>query len=165
MSYTDVMHEALTIRNTASNVRPGTGEVMTYARFIELYPQFGPTPTVPTPLISQMLVEIYLELASKCLSTERWRSYWEVANGWFVAHFCTLYLMSYADPAGGAAVVVATAESKGIVSSESASDVSVSYDVSAVVSDLDGWATWKLTLFGQQLATIGKLVGLGGMMV
>jgi hypothetical protein len=34
-----------------------------------------------------------------------------------------------------------------------------------IADDLEGWAAWKLTTFGQQLATFGKLIGSGGMVV
>lgn len=168
MYTSNIQTQSLAIRSEASNIRPGAGTLMSYEDFIALYPQFGPTGTIATPgppLIPQDLVEMYLDLASHCLSTTRWRSYWKTGTGFFVAHFATLYLMSMSDPNFGASAVVSAAESRGIVSSESASDVSASYDVGSVVSGLESWAGWKLTLFGIQLATIGKMVGAGGMMV
>lgn len=165
MSYRLSVDESREIRRTASNVRPGSGQLMTYARFIELYPQFGESSGGGDEPIEQNLVEIYLEIASKAISSQRWRAYWEHATGLFVAHFSTLYLMTYVDPGSPASDVVASAEARGIISSESASDVSASYDVNSITGDLEGWAAWKLTMFGQQLATLGKMAGMGGMMV
>lgn len=85
--------------------------------------------------------------------------------GWFMAHFLTLYLQSMVKADASAKQVVAAGQARGLVASKSAGDLSVSYDYSSVTQDLDGWAAWKLTPYGQQLAAMGRIVGKGGMYV
>lgn len=145
----------------AANIRSGSNPAYTYGEFIEMYPQFGGDPAV----IPEPIVQMFIDLADASIKEARWRASWRLAMGWFVAHFCTMYLQGVADPAGGAAAAMAAGQAKGLNTSESVGDVSVSMDYSAIAQDLDGWAAWKLTIYGQQLATMGKLVGKGGMYV
>ncbi|USG65168.1 DUF4054 domain-containing protein [Brevibacillus ruminantium] len=148
----------------ASNIRTGSNPPFTFEDFIAVYPQFGPDDTGKT-VIAQPIVQMYIDLANACILQARWHSYWKVAMGWFVAHFCTLYLQGTADPNSGAAGVLKAGQTRGLATSKSVGDVSVSIDYSLIAQDLDGWAAWKLTIYGQQLATIGRLVGKGGMYV
>ena len=145
----------------ASNLRGGTNPPYTLDDFYTNYPAYGPANGLVEPAIIQM----YLELANACLQESRWRSYWKVAMGWFIAHFLTLYLQSVTDADSPAAQVINSGQARGLQSSKAVGDVSVSYDFSSVMNDLDGWAAWKLTIFGQQLATAAKLVGKGGMYI
>ena len=86
---------------------------------------------------------------------------WQVGMSLFVAHFATLYLQSTSLTDSPTAAQVANAGvSKGILVSKSVGDVSSSYQ--SIVSDINGWAAWKLTSFGQQLITMARLVGMGG---
>ena len=142
----------------ASNLRTVDNPSYILADFFSYYPQFETT--VPNKTIT-----MYLNLAHASIKEARWRDSWEYAIGLFVAHFCTLYLQSQSSSANGAAAVMAAGQAKGLTTSESVGDVSVSTDYNAIAQDLDGWAAWKLTLFGQQLATTGKMVGKGGMYV
>lgn len=148
----------------ASNIRSGSNPSFTYDDFIAMYPQFGPDASDKTT-VPQEMVQVYIDLANACILQARWHAYWKVAMGWFVAHFLTLYVQGIADPNSGAAGVLKAGESRGLVASKSVGDVSVSRDYSSIASDLDGWAAWKLTAYGQQLATIGRIVGKGGMYV
>ncbi|MGD8188566.1 DUF4054 domain-containing protein [Brevibacillus ginsengisoli] len=152
------------IIGVASNVKTGSNPAFTFDDFIAIYPQFGPN-TDGAYIITQPIVEMYIALADASIKETRWHSYWKVAMGWFVAHFCTLYLQGVADPNSGAAGVLKAGQTRGLPTSKSAGDVSVSTDYSSIAQDLDGWAAWKLTLYGQQLATIGRIVGKGGMYV
>lgn len=148
----------------ASNVRTGDNPLYLFTDFIEMYPQFGPD-TNNAYLIPEVIVQVYINLAVACIKEARWKAYWKIATGWFIAHFCSLYLQGTADPNSGAAGVLAAGQAKGLNTSESVADVSVSMDYNQIGADLEGWAAWKLTIYGQQLATIGKLVGKGGMYV
>ncbi|WP_289141545.1 DUF4054 domain-containing protein [uncultured Brevibacillus sp.] len=147
------------IVGAASNIRTGSNPPFTFDDFIEIYPQFGPD------VMPQPIVQMYIDLANASIREARWCSYWKVAMGWFIAHFCTLYLQGTADPDSGAAGVLKAGLTRGLTTSKSVGDVSVSTDYSLVAQDLDGWAAWKLTTYGQQLATIGRIVGKGGMYV
>ncbi|GED71179.1 hypothetical protein BRE01_48810 [Brevibacillus reuszeri] len=148
----------------ASNIRTGSNPTFAFEDFIAVYPQFGPN-AEGAYVIPQLVVQMYIDLASASIQEARWHSYWTVAMGWFIAHFCTLYLQGTADPNSGAAGVLKAGQTRGLATSKSVADVSVSTDYSAIAQDLDGWAAWKLTIYGQQLATIGRIVGKGGMYV
>ena len=54
---------------------------------------------------------------------------------------------------------------KGVQTSKSAGDLSVSYDFSIIANDFEGWGTYKQTAFGQQFLTLAKVVAKGGMVV
>ena len=148
----------------ASNIRGGTNPPFLLADFLVAYPQFGPD-SEGKDIVPQTVVQMYLDLANACIKETRWHSYWATAMGWFVAHFCTMYLQGAADPNSGAAAAIAAGQAKGLDTSEAVDGVSVSMDYELIGRDLEGWAAWKLTIYGQQLATIGKLVGKGGMYV
>lgn len=143
----------------ASNIRTGSNPPFLLADFVAQYPQFV------AAVIPDVIVQMYIDLADACIKEARWHTSWKVAMGLFVAHFCTMYLQGTADPASGAAAVLAAGQAKGLNTSESVGDVSVSMDYNTIAQDLEGWAAWKLTIYGQQLATIGKLVGKGGMYI
>jgi len=145
----------------ASNIRTGDNPPYTFDDFVAMYPQYGGAePPLPQPII-----EMFIGLADACVKQVRWHSYWQIAMGWFVAHFCTLHLQGIADPEGGAAAAMAAGQAKGLNTSEAVGDVSVSMDYNQIGQDLDGWAAWKLTIYGQQLATIAKTLGRAGMYV
>ena len=148
----------------ASNIRTGSNPPFTLDDFIAMYPQFGPDAN-GNYVVPQEIVQMYIDLANACILEARWHAYWKVAMGWFIAHFLTLYVQGTADPNSGAAGVLKAGEARGLVTSKSVGDVSVSRDYSTIANGLDGWAGWNLTTYGQQLATIGRLVGKGGMYV
>lgn len=158
----------------ASNLRTGDNPPYTITDFYTLYPAYGPRETPPEPpateskttyLIDPSIVEMYIGLADSVVKESRWRKMWKLAMGLFVAHFLTLYLQSMTGENSKAAKVVAAGQTRGLMSSKSVGDVSVSYDYSAIAQGLDGWAAWNLTTFGQQYATLAKMVGKGGMYV
>ena len=152
MTIDDIREESLI--SEAANIRFGTNEVYTINDFAGVYPQLADN----VPLAA---LQMYINLASSCLSQERWCDMWQVGMSLFVAHFATLYLQSTSLADSPTAAQVANAGvSKGILVSKSVGDVSSSYQ--SIVSDINGWAAWKLTSFGQQLITMARLVGMGG---
>jgi hypothetical protein len=163
------------IISAASNIRIGDNPSYALEDFYLEYAAFGPREIPPIPpssdpptityLINPVILQMYIDLANASIKEARWHSAWHIAMGWFVAHFATLYLQSMADANSTAAQVIAKGQTKGLMSSKSVGDVSVSYDFNSIASDLDGWAAWKLTAYGQQLATMGKIYGKGGMYV
>lgn len=142
----------------SSNIKAGTNPPFVLDDFFNMYPQFGDENVIPSAM-----VQMYIDMANNSINQRRWQGYWQIAMGWFVAHFCTMYIRTMADPAGGASAVSAAGQPIGLNTSESVGDVSVSIDYS--MGSVDGWGSWNTTAFGQQLATIGKLVGKGGMYV
>ncbi len=158
----------------ASNLRSGDNPPYVLDDFYALYPAYGPRETPPEDpegepsvayLVDPAIIEMYIGMADAVVKESRWRKQWKFAMGLFIAHFLTLYLQSLADANSTAAQVVAAGQTRGLMSSKSVGDVSVSYDFSTIAQGLDGWAAWNLTTFGQQYATLARMVGKGGMYV
>jgi len=144
----------------ASNLTFGTNPAYTVMDFLNVYPQFGPPDGGPIP---PSVLQMYVNLASASVSQQRWCDAWQVGMALFIAHFATLYVQSVADPGSTSDQIALAGAAKGILVSKSAGGVSGSYQ--SVVSDLSGWVAWKLTIFGQQFLSMGRLMGLGGMYV
>jgi hypothetical protein len=68
-------------------------------------------------------------------------------------------------PVDGKEQISAKGQVLGITTNESVDGVSYSVDISAFMQDLDGFAAWKTTAYGLQLATLAKLYGKGGMVI
>lgn len=154
----------MSIIEDASNIVGGDNPPYSFNDFIQEYPQFGPNSSGKS-LIPQVIVEKYVKLAHASIKEARWGDMWDVAIGWFIAHFCTLYIQGTTDPNSGAGAALEAGRTKGLDTSVSAGGVSVSTDYGTISQSLDSWGSWNLTFFGQQLATMAKLVGLGGMYV
>lgn len=115
--------------------------------------------------VPDSVLELYLELAHKAIQKNRWRSYWKLAMGLFVAHFVTIWAMGTTDAAGSAAELASTGGNRGVMSSKSAGGVSITRDFSLTNQGLTDWAGWNQTQYGTQLATLAKLVGKGGIQI
>lgn len=148
----------------ASNLKTGTNPPYVLTDFYNIYPQFGPARD-GTYAVPQLVTQMYLDLANTCIKEARWHGFWKVGMSLFIAHFCTLYVQGVADPDSGAAGILKAGQSRGLETSVSVGDVSVSTDFSIIANGIDGWAEWKSTTYGLQLAGIGKRVGKGGMYV
>lgn len=142
-----------------SNILTGERREYTAATFLSQYPQFD-EPTIP-----QALLTAYLELAQEAIQEARWHQYWPTAIGLFIAHLCTLWLQGAAGADASAAEALKSGSVSGVISSKSVSGVSVSYDTGSVLSDFAGSGSWKLTVYGQQLLTLLKIAGKGGMQI
>jgi len=152
------------IASNASNLRTGDNPLYAVADFVSIYTAFGPDAD-ENYVIPVAILQVYIDLANASVQEARYHESWQLCMGLFVAHFATLWLQSTAAAGSPAAKVVALGEAKGLRTSKSVGDISVSIDYSAIAQDLNGWAAWNLTTFGQQFATIAKLMGKGGMMV
>jgi hypothetical protein len=157
----------------ASNLRSGDNPPYELDDFYALYPAYKPRESpadnpgeiLVTYLVDPVIIAMYISLADAVVKEARWRKRWKFAMSLFIAHFLTLYLQSLADANSSAAQVVAAGQTRGLMSSKSVGDVSVSYDFSTIAQGLDGWAAWNLTTFGVQYATLARMVGKGGMYV
>ncbi|RGX53204.1 DUF4054 domain-containing protein [Anaerotruncus sp. AF02-27] len=146
------------IISDAANMPQGSNPAFAAADLYAFYPQFK-------GIIPDVVIEMYIGLASASLSAARWMGSWKIGMCMFVAHFLTLYLQT-STPEGATAVQVINAgEARGLTTSKSVGGVSQSIDYSTAAADLDGWAAWKLTAYGQQFATMAKLVGMGGAVI
>ena len=111
-----------------------------------------------TPWLPILVIQLYINLASSCLQQLRWGQMWYLAMGFFVAHFSTLFIQSDQGANLTAAEVATSGLQQGVITSQSAGDVSAS---TQPVEGLDGWAAWTLTTYGVQLATFAKISGSG----
>jgi hypothetical protein len=141
----------------ASNIRSEDHPSYTADDFKTMYPQFGEVPDV--------VLQAWLNVALATLQYGRWKGYWTLGVGLFIAHFLTLYLQTMTPAGVSTAKILESGLAKGVVSSKSAGDLSKSYDFGAIASEFDGWGTYKQTVFGQQLVHFARLVGKGGMTV
>ena len=147
----------------ASNVKGGVNPPFSVADFQAVYPHFFGDAL--TGRIPDEVLDMFLQFANASTKYRRYRKSWKLAMCLFVAHFLTLYLQSAVAPDSPEATVIQAGQTKGLTASKSVDGVSVSYDFSTALSDLDGWAAWKLTGYGTQLATLAKAYGMGGMYV
>ena len=76
-----------------------------------------------------------------------------------------MYLKTYADGSPSAQVVASKSSQKGNVASAKMGDTTVSYDNGAINAGTEKWGTWNSTQYGAQLATMARMIGIGGMYV
>jgi hypothetical protein len=110
------------------------------------------------PWLPILVIQLYINLATSCLQQLRWGQMWYLAMGFYVAHFCTLFIQSDQGANLTAAEVATSGLQQGIITSQSAGDVSAS---TQPVTGLDDWAGWNLTAYGIQLVTFAKVMGAG----
>ena len=141
----------------AANIRRGDNPPYTKDDFLAMYPQFA--------IVQSVVLDAYVQLAHASISKARYHDAWEMCMGFFIAHWLTLYLQTLASPEDPIGKIMNAGLAKGVQSSKSADDLSVSYDFSLVSGDMNGWGTYKMTAFGQQLVTFAKMYSIGGMVV
>ena len=114
--------------------------------------------------IPNEVYNLFYNMANKSLKYDRLKSQWKYCMCLYIAHYMILFLMTQnGDP--GAQSALAGSLPRGIASSKSVDGLSISYDFMGAADDLSGYGTWKYTIYGQQLATITKIYGHGGMWV
>jgi hypothetical protein len=148
----------------ATNIKGGDNPHFNAYDFKKLYPQFWDASGAL--LVPKAVLDMYIAFAESFIKISRYHDAWRVCMSLAIAHFLTLYLRTMtSDPDGGAASVIKTAETHGLVASKSVDGVSVSYDFSTALADLDGWANWKTTEYGIQFITLAKNFMRGGMYI
>lgn len=150
----------------AANVpHPGECGNYTVSMFQTDFPQFFENETESSFLGSPDMLRVFVTQANDSVLPSRWGSMWRYAAGLYTAHFSTMYLKTYAPGASSRNQVVQGAAQAGVVKSATMGDTSISYDNSAVTAGTEKWGTWNATQYGQQLVTLARLVGIGGMYV
>ena len=150
----------------ASNIRRGENPPYTSADFLARYPQFGNLDKEGNPVIPPIVIDAYVNFAHASIQEARYHDAWELVMGLFIAHWLTLYMQSMASADDPTQKIINAGLAKGLVSSKSAGDLSVSYDFSVINGqDFAGWGTYKLTMFGQQFITMARVYSMGGMVV
>lgn len=153
----------LDIRNivtAASNIKSILhNPPFTREQFLEIYPQFTQ--------VNESVYTLYFKMANASISYGRWGDAWELGMCLFIAHYLTLYLQitNGLDENSPAYKVIQNSISQGLVSSKSAGSLSKSYEYGSINDDLDGYADFKLTVFGQQFTRMAKLMGKGGSLI
>jgi len=148
----------------ASNIRAGENPPFTIDDFKAVYPQFWADDV--KALLPDAVIEMYVGFANAIVNIARYHESWKVCICLVIAHFIVLYLRTMASVPDPAALdIIKAGETRGLVASKSVDGVSVSYDYSTAISDLDGWAAWKTTEYGIQFLTLAKVYNLGGMRV
>ena len=148
----------------ASGIVDGESGAYTEAMFIEDYPPFQNKNTGQC-FVPVSMLNTFLSMANDIVSPDRWGESWRLAAGLFVAHYATLYLKTIQNSPEGATSIAAAAASGqmfGIVTSASLGDASVSYDTSAATQLTNNWGQWNLTAYGQQYASLAKMMCMGG---
>lgn len=158
-------------KKTAANI-PAVGEKGDYtlALFSEDYPEFfirsvdDEGETVSTPMLPVAIMERYVESANGTIIPSRWGGEWRTAVGLYVAHLTALRMQTYTD-GGTPASVASNSVSTGAVKTASMGDTSLSYDNSALTEGTAKWGAWNLTKYGNQLATMARMLGITGTFV
>lgn len=138
-------------KGTAEEVDPETDEITTVTTY--------------TPLIPQSMLDQFIDLANDSVLPSRWGVQWRYAAGLFVAHWSALYLRTYSDGSPNAQSVASGASQMGNVSMASMGDTTVKYDNGSIDAGTEKWGTWNATQYGAQLATMARMIGIGGMYV
>lgn len=147
-------------KKTAGNVpRPGERGNYTAEMFLMDFPQFH------VELASDDMLHVFVEQANDSVLPSRWGSMWRYAAGLYTAHFMAMYLATYNPNPASTQETAAAAVQTGSVRQATMGDTSISYDNSAITSGTEKWGAWNATQYGQQLVTLARMVGMGGMYV
>lgn len=150
------------VRAAAANIGQTQGNY-TAEMFQQDFPQFY-SPDGQSLIPATMLSEI-ISMANASVQPDKWLESWRYAVGLYVAHYCTLYLRTYAESSATPAQAAASGALVGVVQSATLGDSSVSYDTSALTKGTEDWGDLNATTYGQMLANKAKLIGMAGTLV
>lgn len=157
----------MTVKAVAANVpQPGEHGTYTAAMFLEDFPQFTKKVSEDSEqvsLVPDAMLGLFINQANDSVLPTRWGGMWRYAAGLYTAHFSALHLQTYAEASASASQAAAGAQLVGAVKSAAMGDTSISYDNSAITAGTEKWGAWNGTQYGQQLVTLARLVGMGGM--
>lgn len=163
------------VKAIASNIVNSSNSVVyTIDMFLADFPQFsktveeddgnGTTIKKTVSLIPDTILQNFIDMAADAIQEGRWFKKWRYATGLYIAHYATLYLQTYQalSPDNSISEVVSNSKSIGNVASETFGDQSVSFDNSSNTDLGNRWGAWVDTVYGKQLVTEAKLLGIGG---
>ena len=169
LGYTNNAHMMMETFCSSSNVILTDNPEYTLTMFQNTFKLFciqGGTiaPTDGSDYISVAVYNLFKNMADKAIKYDRYKSNWEYLMGLYIAHNLALYLKANnGDP--GATAALQSSLPTGLATSKSVDGLSISYDFVGMNDDYADYGTWKLTTFGQQLITLTKVFGHGGMWV
>lgn len=147
----------MSVEQSGANLKNGTGS-FTKERFLELYPYFAGK--LPDATLAMFILS-----ANHDVIPARWHEKWEMGAALYVAHFSTMYLKSCTGEGASGDVIASKSDARGSVTSKSVDGISIGYAASGGSTDLMGYSNFKDTIYGQQFATLARMVGKGGMYV
>lgn len=148
----------------ASGIVDGQPGAYTEDMFLEDYPPFK-NKTTGENFVPTAMMNTFLKMANDVVSPDRWGETWRLAVGLFVAHYATLYLKTIQNNPDGSSNIATAASAGGqygIVTSASLGDASITYDTTAATNLTTNWGQWNLTAFGQQYASLARMMCMGG---
>jgi uncharacterized protein DUF4054 len=125
---------------------------LTVAQFRTDFPEFADTSKYPDSLVTMWLT-VALSLVG---NTQRWGTLLSTAQELVTAHYLVLASRDRAAAASGAT----PGTPQGLVTGESASDLSTNYDVNALL--LENAGLWNQTTYGQRYFALSRFAGAGG---
>lgn len=155
------------VRAAAANIGQTQGNY-TAEDFQQDFPQFYTAETEENPatcLVPATMLSEIISMANASVQPDKWLESWRYAVGLYVAHYCTLYLRTYAESSATPAQAAASGALVGVVQSATLGDSSVSYDTSALTKGTEDWGDLNATTYGQMLANKAKLIGIAGTLV
>lgn len=147
-----------------SNIHVTDNPPFTQEDFTEIFPVFPISDEYDpkTPSIPQPFFNVVLAMTNAAIKETRYHTSWRYMMCLYMAHFFTLFLQTQSGEPG-AASALSSALPTGVTASKSVKDLSVSYTFMGLETDFNGYGTWKLTKYGQQLVTMAKMYGMAGM--
>ena len=166
LGYTNAARMMMETFAGASNVILTDNPTFTQADFTEVFPIFNISTGSygEEDVIPQAVFNLFKGMADSAIKYDRYYEHWKYLMCLYIAHYLTLYLQTQeGDPSSANALKGALP--MGIASSKSVDGLSISYDFMGVTDHMEDYGTWKLTLYGQQLITLTKIFGHGGMWI
>lgn len=151
------------IEAAANLTQQGEKGTYTSEMFQEDFPQFV-KPEIQC-LVPAAMLQVFLQNVNESILPSRYCGMWRYAAGLYVAHFSTLYLKTYSDGSVSAAQAATKGQQAGLVSEAAMGDTSIKYDNTAVMAAQAKWGSWNSTQYGQQLITMARMIGMGGMYI
>lgn len=154
------------IAAAANMPAPGEKGMYTQMMFLADFPQFKKSGgSEDRSLVPETILQLFVDNANTSILPSRYHEMWRYAAGLFVAHYGTLYLKTYSDGSPSAASAAAKGQQTGLIKEASMGDTSISYDNEAITVAMAKWGAWNATQYGQQLVTMARMIGMGGMYV
>ena len=163
--------------SAAANM-PQSGEQGAYAKemFLTDFPQFTKkrsseitegeeVESQVISLVPEPMLQVFINNSNASILPSRYGEIWRYAAGLYVAHFSALYLKTYSDGSANPARAAATGQQTGLVKEATMGDTTISYDNEAITEASAKWGSWNATQYGQQLVTMARMIGMGGMYV
>ena len=143
------------LRSKAGAIDNSQNPEYTVAMFLTAFPIF-------TNKVTDDIIAEWITTANDVIGYNRYKGYWKLSMGLFVAHNLVLQLKLAGSADDSLQTLLSKSETKGFKQSKSVGSLSVSYDTGSALADYNGWGTLKDTEYGRQLIDIMKTVNGGG---